>query len=84
MNLSTNVAVALSGRVLVVLPDVVARAHVERGELWLLDAVAVPDVDVFVAIARRSALVDELTSLLSARLADEHSRTIVNPRVAPR
>lgn len=79
MNLSTNLAIALSGRFVVVLPDVVARPHVERGELWLLDAVAVPDVDVFAAVARRNTLVDELAALLRAKVADEHARTIVNP-----
>lgn len=84
MNLSTNLAVALTGRYLVVLPDVVARPWVERGELWLLDAVAVPDVDVFAAVARRRPLVDELLDELRARIADEHARTIVNPRATIR
>ncbi len=84
MNLSTNVAVGLSGRFVVVLPDVVARPLVAQRALWLLDAVAVPDVDVYSAVARRRPLVDELVTRLRARIADEHGRTIVNPDATKR
>jgi len=79
MNLSTNLAVGLGGQFLVVLPDVVARPHVARGDLWLLDAARVPDVDVCAAVARRRPLVDELLAALRARIAEEHARTIMNP-----
>lgn len=47
--LSTNLTVALTGRFLTVLPDVVADPHAKAGRLWRLDSQIVPDTEVYAA-----------------------------------
>jgi DNA-binding transcriptional LysR family regulator len=47
--LSSNLNVALSGKFLTVLPDLVAEPHARAGRLWHLDSEIVPDTDVFAA-----------------------------------
>ena len=53
--LSTNLSVALSGRFLTVLPDLVAEPHAQSGRLWRLDSEIVPDTDVFAACRAEDA-----------------------------
>lgn len=55
MMLSTNLEVALSGRFVCVLPDVVARASEESGRLWRLAPRPVPDTDVYAACREEDA-----------------------------
>ena len=71
--LSTNLVVALSGRYLAVLPEVVARPHVEGGRLFLHSAMSIPDVDVFAAMREEGAppAVVDLVANVAARVKKE-------------
>ncbi|MCC6898256.1 MAG: LysR family transcriptional regulator [Polyangiaceae bacterium] len=53
--LSTNLRVALSGRFVCVLPDVVADADLRAGRLWRLPPRPVPDTEVFAACRAEDA-----------------------------
>jgi DNA-binding transcriptional LysR family regulator len=70
--LSSNEVVALSGRFLCVLPEVVAAPHVDEARLWRLDALPQPDTDVFVAIAdqsERNTWIEEIVATVARRLS---------------
>jgi len=73
MMLSSNELVALSGRYLCVLPEVVAAPHVQSGRLFQLSALPQPPTEVFAAIAEQSeghalteAVVDDVARRLEA------------------
>ncbi|MBK7579519.1 MAG: LysR family transcriptional regulator [Myxococcales bacterium] len=55
MMLSTNHQVALSGRFVCVLPDVVAHGDFQSGRLWRLDPAPVPDTTVYAACRAEDA-----------------------------
>lgn len=72
MMLSSNEAVALSGRFLCVLPDVVAAPHVAAGKLRRLDALPQPRTEIYAAYAEQSdgqGLTEALIEAVSQRLA---------------
>lgn len=70
MMLSTNEVVALSGRYLTVLPDVVASPYVAGGQLRRLAAVSLPDTEVYLAVAEsRGSAGHPLTSVLEMSVA---------------
>lgn len=69
--LTTNVAIALTGRYVTVLPDCVAAPHVTGGALWRLPPSPVPDTEVYAACREEDAeqsftrrLVDEVGALI--------------------
>lgn len=72
MTLSSNEVVALSGRYLCVLPEVVAAAHVQDARLFRLDGLPQPDTEVFVALAEqgeRNAWIETLVAGVTRRLS---------------
>jgi DNA-binding transcriptional LysR family regulator len=81
--LSTNLTVALSGRFLTVLPDVVADAHARDGRLWRLDSQIVPNTDVFAACRAEdveSSFTAEVIRACEERLASAPARGGSRPR----
>jgi DNA-binding transcriptional LysR family regulator len=71
--LSTNFRVALSGRMVCVLPDVVAHDECKAGRLWRLDPDPVPDTDVFAACREEdasSSFTSEVIAMVERRLHD--------------
>ncbi|MBI2393876.1 MAG: LysR family transcriptional regulator [Deltaproteobacteria bacterium] len=70
--LSSNEVVALSGRYVCVLPEVVAAPHVAAGRLFRLDGLPQPPTEVFAATAEQSegqALTEALVADVARRLA---------------
>ncbi len=70
--LSTNFRVALSGRLLCVLPDVVAHDEWKAGRLFRLDPDPVPDTDVYAACRQEdsaASFTSEVIALVEGRLA---------------
>jgi DNA-binding transcriptional LysR family regulator len=77
MMLSTNVEVALSGRFVCVLPDVVADPHVERRELFRLEPDPVPDTEVYAACREEDVGVS-----LTARVIESVEQRLASAPVA--
>ncbi|MBA2540145.1 MAG: LysR family transcriptional regulator [Deltaproteobacteria bacterium] len=77
--LRSNLVVALSGTLLVVLPDLIAAPHVAAGELRRLSVLAIPPIDVFVAQHARSMERPPL-ELLIAGVERRIAEASINPR----
>lgn len=72
MALSSNEVVALSGRYLCVLPEVVAAPHVHEARLFRLEGLPQPDTEVFVALAEqseRNAWIETLVATVTRKLS---------------
>ena len=72
MALSSNEVVALSGRYLCVLPEVVAAPHVHDARLFRLEGLPQPATEVFVALAEqseRNAWIETLVATVTRRLS---------------
>ena len=79
MMLSTNQEVALSGRFVCVLPDVVAEREAKAGRLWRLDPDPVPETAVYAACRDE----DAESSFTSAVIAEVERRVVAAPRSHP-
>ena len=78
MMLSTNQEVALSGRFVCVLPDVVAERETKTGRLWRLDPDPVPETAVYAACREE----DAEASFTSEVIAEVERRIASAPRSA--
>jgi DNA-binding transcriptional LysR family regulator len=79
MMLSTNQEVALSGRFVCVLPDVVAQPHTERGTLFRLAPDPVPDTEVYAACRE-----EDVGTSLTTRVIESVERRLNAAPVARR
>jgi DNA-binding transcriptional LysR family regulator len=80
MMLATNEVVALSGRYLTVLPDVVGGPYLEAGSLHRLGSIRIPDTEVYAAVAESAggmghplteSLVASVTRALATTAAEQ-------------